>query len=224
MSTKFYQCSDNSNWTRGFPWVSRIVSGLRRVVCCDLCNVTIDRPSGTVQVTLQPNKGVQWPDVLGCGGEYPLTIVSHRVLNDWRKDGVGEFPAGRLEILDPIPAKLPRDQTPEYFWLDGAQMLGAKVDFDASGYVDVRFCPKCGRRTDNVSATYKRQHSGVWPTAFLPGTWNGANVFTTDLSPAAFYCTEKVVECAREHRHTNFKFVPAEVAESSTKGIDYLKR
>jgi len=224
MTTKFYTLENNSNWTRGFPWVSRIINGLKDVMYCDLCKVTIDCPVGTVQVTLQSDKGIRWPDILGCGGGWPLTIVSQRVLSQWREDGIGEFPVDKLEILNPVPKKLPRDQMPEYFWLDGEQMLGAKVDFDASGYVDVRFCPKCGRRTHDISATYDRQHSGVWPIAFVPESWNGANVFTTDLSPAAFFCTEKVVECARKHRHTNFKFVPAERAGSSLQGIDYLKR
>lgn len=101
-------------------------------------------------------------------------------------------------------------------------MMGARVDFDASGFVSVRFCERCGTRNDDLRATYDRQHSGIWPMRFLEGTWNGADVFTTDLSPAAFFCTEKVVECARQNRHTNFAFVPAERAASSTEPIDYL--
>jgi hypothetical protein len=221
---RFYRVSDNSFETRGYPWALNILSGLSELGVCYSCapeGVPIRQPQGVITVRLEPGVGTRWPDALGCGA-WSLFIVSGRVLKHWKKDGIGEFPAEPVEIADPLPKKLRGSDKPDYYWLDGASMKGARLDFDASGFVGVRYCPECGRRTDDMSATYVRQHDGVWPMRFLDGSWNGAQLFTTDLSPYVFFCTQSVVECARRHRHKNFRFVPAERAASPGNGIRYL--
>jgi hypothetical protein len=222
--TAFFKVSHNSFETRGFPWGQEILSGLVLVKVCFACaqeGRRIERPHGEVEIRLEKRKGSRWPDVLGCGA-WPLFIVSRRVLADWQHSGVRDIPAYPVRIADPVPKKLQNAPMPEYFWLDGENMPGATLDLEASGFVNVSFCPKCGTRIEDISATYKRQHTGTWPMAIIESTWNGADVFTTDLSPAAFFCTEKVLECAKRNKHTNFRFVPAAVAASPAKGIKYL--
>jgi hypothetical protein len=219
---KFYRVSHNTFDTNGFPWITRIVTGLQSGHNCPECSAALELPVGELAVALDSNKGVRWPDVIGSG-DYPLFIVSARVLHAWKAEGVGAFPADRLSILQPWPAALMDSIPPAYFWLHGEQMFGARADFDASGFVDVRFCSTCGRRTDNISATYDRQHSAPWPYVFVEGSWNGANLFTTDISPACFFCTDAIVECARKHRHTNFRFIPVEEGNATdSSGLDYL--
>jgi hypothetical protein len=71
-------------------------------------------------------------------------------------------------------------------------MLGAKVDFEASGFVDVKFCPECGNRTDNISETDKRQGTKKYGTIFFAETWNGADLFTTDISDRHFSVRKKL--------------------------------
>jgi hypothetical protein len=222
--TRFFSVLDNSFHTRGFPWAWRIVVGLDNKGECPECQGPLAQPEGDLQVLLERNKGSKWPDVLGCGA-YPLFIVSERVLEAWRNDKVGEFPiGGRVSFSAPLPKKLERTNPPSYFWLDGAKMLGAKLDFDASGFVGVQFCGTCGRRWDNVKATYDRQHSLPWAYVFVDGTWTGSNLFTTDLSPTAFFCTERVVETARKHQLTNFRFVPVEEGDApGSPGVQYIQ-
>jgi len=146
------------------------------------------------------------------------------VLEDWSNDQVGTFPAQPIELVAPLPKRLEGIEPPSYFWLDGERMLGAKMDFEASGFVDLRDCPVCGARSFDVGKTYDRQYEAVCPETFVPGTWNGANLFTTDLSRAAFFCTEKVVDCAARHRHTNFRFIPVEEGSScASAGLKYMK-
>ena len=222
--TVFYSVSHNSFGARGMPWVQDIVSGLDLVRICHTCadgGRQLYRPRGTVTVQLEKNKGTHWPDVLGCGA-WPLFIVSRRVVDDWVADGLASLPAQPIEIIEPIPAKLAELGQPAYFWLDGHAMFGAKLDFEASGFVGVRFCPDCGTRMDDVSATYERQHSGEWPLAVRKETWSGADIFTTDLSPTSFFCTERVIEIAKRCAHKNLRFVPRMIAGSSHKGITYL--
>jgi hypothetical protein len=101
-------------------------------------------------------------------------------------------------------------------------MMGAQLDPEASGFVRVSSCPDCGTRMYDITRTYQQHSSGSWPMAVRRETWNGADVFTTDFSPTQFFCTDKVVTCARENRHTNFRFVPAEIAASSTEGVKYM--
>jgi len=163
------------------------------------------RPHGTVEIQ-RADRSSELPDTLAC--DTPLLLVSQRVLDDWRDAGIGDVPAERVVGLDN-----------DYFRIDGGRMSGAKVDFDASGFVDVRFCAECGTRTDNVTETTKRHYSWTWPTVIVEGSWTGAHLFTTDISPAAFFCTDLVVECARRGRHTNFRFVP--IDEPGTQ-IKYL--
>ncbi|MEX0675994.1 MAG: hypothetical protein WD063_02885 [Pirellulales bacterium] len=224
--TSFFSIADNSFDTRGFPWVDHIVSGAVEVALpsCPECGVAPSRIfSGDLDVTLEKRKGSKWPDALGCGAA-SLFIVSARVLDAWHHDEAGTFPiGGRISFTGPFPKPLQDVRPPEYFWLDGEKMLGAKMDFDASGFVDVRFCSACGNRTDDISATHDKQRSGPWPYAFVPNTWNGANLFTTDLSPAAFFCTDAVMQCARRHHHTNFRLIPVEAGGATwSPGIDYL--
>ena len=224
MSNKFFSVTHNSFDTRGFPWVQTIVNGLQHFPPCSECGEDSHRPVGDLQVLLELNKASKWPDVLGCG-HHPLLIVSGRVLEDWKRDGVGDFPHHRVEFIHPLPERLGDTQPPAYYWIDGANMAGAKLDFDASGFVGVQFCKTCGRRWDDIPKTYDKQHSAVWPYTFVAGSWNGANLFTTDLSPAAFFCTNLLFECAARHQHTNFRFIPVEQGDAtSSRGLDYLKR
>ena len=218
----FLSVTHNSFSTRGYPWAERVLEGLTTGAACEVCGVKPLVAEGDISVTLEPRKGKEWPDVLGCGA-YPFFIVSGRVIEVWGEDGVGAFPHHRVNVLPPLPETLRASPRPEYFWLDGARMLGASLDFEASGFVGVRFCPRCGNRTHDIGATYERQRSGTWPYQFVPGTWGGAKVFTTDLSPTMFFCTEDVLHSAARHGLTNFRFLRAEDGHSpGSKGIKYL--
>jgi hypothetical protein len=220
---KFYSCCDNSFDTRGFPWAQEILRGVVRGEPCPECKSGTGVPFGEVEVLLRRDKGSRWPDVLGCGS-WPLFILSGRVLRDWESAGIRDLPASPVRIAEPRPKGLRTVPPPDYFWLDGERMSGAELDFEASGFVGVYFCPHCGTRLDDIRATHRRRRSGIWPMAFVRGTWNGSHVLTTNLSPAYFFCTDLILELARKNRHTNFCFVPAEVAASSLEPLKYLPR
>ncbi len=221
LSMKFYSVRNNSNYKIGFPWAQSIVEGQYKGETCPVCKGTSWPIPGDMTVRLEPKKGVKWPDVLGCGSE-PLLIFSGRALEAWEKEGGEALTFHRVEIARPLPKKI-TEEPPPYYWLEGKLMLGAQLDFEASGFVDVWFCPRCGRRTDDISATDRKQHSAVWPITFMPESWRGANLFTTDLSPYAFFCTEFLVDCARKHKLTNFRFIPVEMGYSyGNKGLKYM--
>ncbi|MBI5303122.1 MAG: hypothetical protein HY868_13385 [Chloroflexi bacterium] len=151
--------------------------------------------------------------MLGCGA-FPFLIVSEKTIECWEKDGVGTFPIHKVKIANPLPKKLMETTAPNYFWIDGMELRGALIEFEASGFMGVKFCPECGTRTDNISETFNHQYArGVtFSYVFRENTWNGLNLFTTDISPTAFFCTDLVVECARKYKLTNFRFIPVEEA------------
>jgi hypothetical protein len=219
---RLFSVSDNSFHKPGFPWINSIKLGLWHQETCKLCGRALTRVTGDIHVTLLPKKGTKWPDVLGTG-HVPMFIVSERVLEAWYKEKLGEYPHYRVEILRPFPKAIKDSLPPNYYWVDGSKMCGALLDFKASGFVGVKFCPECGTRSHNVSATYDRQHAKAWPYVFLPGTWKGGNLFTSDLSYAYFFCTEAVLECARKYKLTNFRFIPIEEGSGiGSKGIEYM--
>lgn len=223
MMSHFFNIGHNSYNARGFPWIDKIIAGFTQLSDCPQCGASRHEPLGDIQVTLEATKGRQWPDVLGCGA-HPFFIVSARVIEAWRVETIASVPVGgRVSFVPPLPEQLQSIEPPAYFWLDGEKMLGAKMAFNASGFLGMRVCPMCGRHIYDVGATYDRQRAGVCPYVFVEGTWDGMNLFTTDLSPAMFFCTEAVMECARKHRHTNFRFTPVEAGNASwSRGIDYL--
>jgi hypothetical protein len=214
--------SHNTFNTKSFPWAQRVTSGLTSGPACDMCGVKQLVATSDIDVMLEPRKGSVWPDVLGCGA-YPFFIVSRRVIEAWEEDRIGAYPNHHVKVLPPIPDQLRAQPSPEYFWLDGAGMRGASLDFAASGFVGVRFCPQCGNRTEDIGATYERRRSKVWPYQFVPGSWGGAKLFTADLSPTKFFCTDDVLQSAARRGLTNFRFLRTEEGQApSSEGIKYL--
>ncbi len=223
-SPRFFSVTDNTLSKRGFPWIYKLGKGFREVYFCKLCESgrSLQYAFGAIEAFCERGKGVKWPDIIGCG-HFPFFIVSARALSAFELEGIGGFPHHPVHIQPPIPNKLASLPVPQYFWLDGEKMRGALLDFEASGYVGVRFCPECGTRTDDISRTFARRNNEPYPFAFRPRTWRGAPLFTTDLSPCAFFCTEAFVNCARKHELINFEFHPVEEGSNSRgTGINYL--
>ena len=106
--------------------------------------------------------------------------------------------AGKIELVGGGPSAVITDGAPKYLWIDGRRLLGARLNFDASGFVDVQFCETCGNRTDNVRSTYDRQHINPPPPITIKGgSLVGLDLFTTDLfAPTGFFGTDRLLGCA----------------------------
>lgn len=220
--TQYYFVRHDSSRTPDCPWVQKIVNRPKRGEACSECGVQRQLWKGDLDVLLDPDQGAQWPDVLGCGA-HALLVVSESVVQAWQAERIGDFPRFLIRIQKPYPAKLAGTPPPTYYWLDGSQMLGAKLDFESSGFVGVYFCDECGTRRHDIRATRRQRQSGQWPYAFVEGTMTDVHLFTTDLSSSAFFCTDAVVECARKHQLTNFRFNPVEEGDAiGREGVRYL--
>jgi hypothetical protein len=220
---QFYSIDDNTAHQQGMPEIYRIVEGMVTDGRCGTCGVLKRHPSGDLRVQFGKTRADTWTDIIACG-DYPCFVVSERFVDAMRACGVRLERGGKVGFVEPVLNGLSLDDAPQYYWIDGKRHFAATMDFEASGYVDVRFCPECGTRSDNISATHQRQHSSP-PSGdvFDYDASSGHDLFTTDLSPTAFFCTNAVIECARRHRLTNLRFIPVEAGTATwSDGIDYL--
>ena len=221
--SRLYEFGHNAAYSSGVPEIGEIVTGLVDLGECQLCKGLRRYPEGDLVVRVEGHRAKHWTDVLPCG-DYPCLIVSTKFVSACRDAGVEVTIGGAVRISEPLENGLAIEDAPHYAWIDGPQHFGAKVDFEASGYVGVQFCSVCGRRWDDVGKTYDRQHATPPPpTVFVEGSYTGLDLFTTDISPTAFFCTQKVVDCASQHRLTNCRFTPIESGITGDP-IDYLAK
>lgn len=213
---KFYEIIDDTSYRRQMPVIYEIVVGLSDFGLCPVCGATRRDPTGDLLVTLADDRARIWPDLIACG-DYPCFVASGRFVDAMRESGIRIEMGGKVEFTEPIENGLSLDDSPGYFWLDGRRgHQGGRMDFDASGYVDVRFCSVCANRTDDITMTSRRQNADPPPPTVIEyDADKGHDLFTTDLSPCAFYCTERVLEVAKKHGLTNIAFYPCEEGEKA---------
>lgn len=213
---RFFSIRDDTSYRRQMPVIYKILVGLTDFGLCPECGATRRDPSGDLRVKLADDRARIWPDLIACG-DYPCFVASGRFIDAMRESKFRIELGGSVEFLEPIVNGLSLDDSPGYFWLDGRRgHQGGKMDFDASGYVDVRFCSVCANRTDDISLTYDRRSAEPPPpTVFEYDKGAGHDIFTTDLSPCAFFCTERVLEAVKKHGLTNIAFYPCEEGKNA---------
>jgi hypothetical protein len=145
------------------------------------------------------------------GSALPLLIWSDRAVTAWKSRGWEPLPLGQVEIVGSIPNKLRKLSPPKYFWIDGSELKRVDLDFEKSGFVNANVCAVCGGLNYDVSATYDRQ--GASPPAqftfeVLPPRC--CKLFSVTMSPYIFFCSDGLVDLAREFKLTNFRFIPLE--------------
>ena len=213
---RYYSIDHDTSYRRGMPEIHEILEGLPDFGSCPECGVNMREPSGDLRVILSDDRAQIWPDLIACGS-YPCFVASGRFVTAMCESDIRIELAGRVDFIEPIENGLSLDDSPGYFWLDGRRSHQAgKMDFDASGYVDVRFCSVCTNRTDDIILTGRRQLADPPPpTVFVYDANTGHDLFTTDLSPCAFFCTDRVLETVKKYNLTNIAFYPCEEGEKA---------
>lgn len=219
MSLKFFNISDDLRDMKVYPWIEEVISGRTRLPMCKTCRKVKVVDKGELVVSLMRGRGVKWPDWLGGMGP-PLTF-SERVLEAWRKEGIGEFPHHKVTIRPPIFGLLKNKKPPDYFWIDIGAISGARLDLEASCEVNAKYCPDCGILSSDYIAGLRLRKTQKCPWVFIEGSWSGAKFFSADRE---IFCTEEVVRCAAKYKFSNFRFIPIEEGQGlDVKGIDYMK-
>lgn len=214
-SPDFYSFGANNSYVRSAVQFYGGYAEKRLAFECPRCGRRETEPVGTILLRPPRTGGTFWSDATETSGGVSGLYVSARVKEALDAAGARYGKAFSAVVEPPYPKKLQNCKPPEYFHITGE--LGARLDFEASGYRVTYTCPACGRiKTDPLSKPTRDQ--------FLEASWNRSDIFFTDLSPAAMFCTQRILELARAHRWTNFRFVPLnEAYNASHKGIDYTK-
>ncbi len=221
--TRYFKIGHDSFFWRGTPWGKGVAYG----VCydsCTACERQIPRYADDrrIGITLDPRKGTFWPDVIGSA--FSFCIWSERAVSAWNSQGWPSLPLGDIEIVGNIPAKLRKVPSGRYFWIDGAQLFRAKLNYERSGFVNAEECSVCGGVNYDVSATYDRQRTSPRPRytfEVLPA--DAGHLFTATMSPHMFFCTGALVDLARQFELTNFRFIAFEYGVAyAGKDLRYL--
>lgn len=209
--TNLYRFSENSAYSEGVPEIFRISKGLIDRGYCLTCDRGMRRPEGDLIVELGRGRPKYWPDAIPCGG-YPCFVVSEKFMHSMAESGVEVMLGGKV-VFERTPKVYQSLPVPgNYYWLDGDRHFSTELDFDASGFVNNRFCEACGARSDDISASYDRRHAQP-PPGYVFKSTPELDIFTTDISPTAFFCTQKVLDIAKMHSLTNLSFTPVEMGD-----------
>lgn len=171
-----------------------------------------DYPSGSFDVVVEG--GTKYPDVLRCGA-YPFLIVSEAVTSAWHEAGITCFHTYQVGIAEVKSTYMQGVAPPNYFRIeiDGK----CQIDLAASGMEIVHFCREHHYLVTRPSLAPKFH--------MIPDSWDGCYLFRDPvLYPRVNFCTRIVLDLARQHRFTNFRFEPmGGPFDSASKGIKYLQ-
>jgi hypothetical protein len=185
--------------------VSRITHGLHETAACYKCGGVKRFPVDDLDVEVHlPQEGF-WPDLLACG-TYSCFAISDRVVNAVRLQNIPLFVGGRIRVARILGSAIPSACAPEYSWIDGNRHRTATIDFNASGYVDVRYCSECGARSYNTSATFRNRIASAGRLHLNLPEKMEFDIFTSDLSPVAFFCTQRFKDLIESAKFSNFRF------------------
>lgn len=156
-NNEVFSIMDDTFYRRQMPVIYKIREGLSDYDPCPECGVNVRDPSGGLRVILGDGRARIWPDLMACG-DYPCFVASGHFVDAMRESGIRIELGGSVDFFEPIENGLSIGNSPGYYWLDGSRPhLAGKMDFDASGYGDVRFCGICTNRTDLISLTFNRR-------------------------------------------------------------------
>lgn len=191
----FYQFRDNTSHTRGFTCAISILPRSEMMTrTCPEFGAVESYPSGAFDVVVEG--GSKYPDVLRCGA-YPFLIVSERVVDVWHKANLMCFHELEVKVAEVKSSRLRHVVPPNYFKIeiDGQ----CSIDLAASGVKIVHFC-----REHRYLVT---RPSLVLEFRMVPGSWDGCNLLRDPvLYPRINFCTHVILDLARQHKFTNFRF------------------
>lgn len=186
--------------SNGWAYASKIYAKSEEVIIdCEKCGARGRYPEKEFDIDIEG--GEKYPDILLCGS-YPLLIVSKKVVEDWKNEGITGFSFYPVGINSVSSESLRKVTPPSYFHIvvQGKSKLNlVKMEVDI-----VEKCPSCGKIKFNKP---------IWDIDKFyidETTWDGLDLFVSDLFPTMILVTTNVVQSACKNKHTNFEFIKAE--------------
>ncbi len=211
--SQLYEMSNETDDSKGWVYATRIYAKSEEVIVnCNECGAIGRHPKKEFDVDIEG--GTKYSDILLCG-EYPLLIVSEKVIKDWEQAGFTGFKYYSVGINNVSSKKLKLIIPPKYYHI----VIQGRCELDLE-MMEVEIhkkCSSCGRVIFNkptweIDKFYIKESS-----------WDGSDLFVSDLFPAKTLVTENVIMSACKNRHTNFRFVKLKDSMNLfNEAIDYL--
>lgn len=221
MINRFFKLKDNCLRARGFPWASGLDAPYVEETCPACGRRFAPVYEGEAEARID-NKGSRWSDIIGSGTASPPFMISERVIDTLRGVGVESFEEHPVRITEIKSKQLRIIPPPQYYYLNVKGEMD--IDREASGIPERKvICPVC-----LMQEPYQPGEKIPSPERLIPRpeTWDGSDLFILrNYGRSSVFCTRKVLELARQHRWTNFRFEPIDVLRryaTRWKGIDYL--
>ena len=211
---KLYEVGDSTSRNPRYAWAGSADPRAVMESRCEACQTLWIEPADTIDIEIDPTLpgGRVWPDVLGIGSGYFGLYVSEAIKNDWDEEGIDYgrcFPA----VVKKYPRRL-KEPPPTYYAV--LAHSGAVIDPEASEWIVKRYCEKCHLHSLDAKSNLNKY-------VFVPGSWDGSDLFHPFGEPHRFFCTQRVVDIASDRRRTNFRFIDIEEDyETAYAGIPYL--
>ncbi len=209
----FYNMTNNTFFSKGWARATKIYPKSEEVIInCASCGSVGRYPKREFGVDIEG--GTKYPDILLCG-EYPLTIISEKVLEDWKKENITGYSYYKVDINNVFTKKLQTITPPQYFHI----VINGRCNADLGKMkLKVKKTCRCGQ------VTFDKQLWEIKEFYLNQNTWDGSDLFITDFFSSIALCTNKILISACKNKHTNFLFVNAEDSmNASATPIDYLK-
>jgi hypothetical protein len=182
------------------PWIWKFVRKddycLLEERRCSACGETLPRTQKNENYYDRPfdallhKMGSKWTDCIGSG-EGVFTLVSQRVLEIWEAEGIGKFPAFPVKIIPPYPKKV-MQPPPIYYRLDNKRIIGAEMDLEASGFINVRYCDRYHNYFCDYIQSQRMSDFKITLQILKDRTWNGKHIFSIKY-PNYLWCLSNTI-------------------------------
>lgn len=163
---------------------------------CSKCGAVEKYPIGKFEVILEG--GSQYPDILQCG-QYPLLIVSDRVIQNWKDSKFDGFEAIPISINQIVSESLEKIPVVQYY---NIVVTGTcELDYEKMGIKLLEECSECGK------ATFSKKTWEINEFYVKRDSIEAGDIFVNHHFPRKVLVNEKVAECSYRNKHTNTKFL-----------------
>lgn len=194
---EFYIMGNNTSKSKQWSYAPRFypIDGVVEKRC-STCGSVEKYPIGKFAIDLEG--GTKYPDILLCG-QYPLLIVSEKVINDWGSEEFKGYKYFPIEIRN-IDSKALKDKPPlKYYSVEVTS--NCELDFHSMDVNIVDTCNECGK------VKFSKQIWEINTFVVNRNSWTGTELFVSSLFPRKIIVSKDVVRCSCKNKHTNFKFL-----------------
>jgi hypothetical protein len=147
-------------------------------------------------------------------------------VDNWEANNITGYKKYPAPVIQATGSKIKQRTPPPYYHI---QVTGrCELDLEAIGIRIVTLCPKCGygREEFLVDDPHRDQENpfGFFPFVIKEETWDGSDLFVSELFDRHIFCSQKVFDLAGLNRRTNFRFtLPEDSGIDDNRDIDYIK-